>query len=268
MLKQFLLLLRNKLNYLKHYYLLPKNPKNNDVYVVEFPKSGITWFSFIIGYIIYKKFNTNLKPTFYNITCFITDVHQLRSANINLNPNIPYRFIKSHSDYNPHYYFVIYLLRNPYNVMVSYYHFMCVHGLNMSFEKFIKHRQYGIESWVKHVEGWLMVEKLEAQRICLIKYEELSKRCEETIIELCKNIGLDIEQSIIQEAIEYSNFEKMKESENLYRRYNPKYKLNFVRKAKDSIDKEDEKEFLTEELKLYIRQKSYHILEKFYPELL
>ena len=91
---------------------MPKNPKHDNIYLVEFPKSGITWLSFILGNIELALAGRNDEfITFYNHQ-YIVDVHQLRNTEINR--FLKRTFIKSHSTYNPYYYyFVIYLIRNP-----------------------------------------------------------------------------------------------------------------------------------------------------------
>jgi hypothetical protein len=49
---------------------------HNDVFLVEFPKSGITWLSFLIANSLLKNHDENV--TFYNYHKYIADIHQLR----------------------------------------------------------------------------------------------------------------------------------------------------------------------------------------------
>ena len=89
---------------------LPKKPLSNDIYLVEYPKSGITWLCFLISNsIISNENNNSIKATFFNIQQLISDVQMSRDVPINnlWNTNTP-RFIKSHYDYKQDYNNIIY----------------------------------------------------------------------------------------------------------------------------------------------------------------
>jgi len=129
--------------YLRYKNTLPKNPMHDDIYIVEFPKSGITWLQHILGNIELQLVGKKDKHiTFYNHHKYLPDIHQIKGANINR--FLDRTFIKSHSEYNPYYYFVIYLIRNPFDVMVSYYNFMLPHGYKGTFKNFVYDKNFGI----------------------------------------------------------------------------------------------------------------------------
>ncbi len=241
--------------------------QNNDIFLVEFPKSGVTYLSFLIANALKKRNDEEI--TFYNHHKYIVDIHQLRGANISRNdcPLRGYRFIKSHSCHSRSYYFVIYILRNPFDVMISYYHFMASHGYNDSFENFLLSKKYGIQNWVNHVEGWLIKNKDLAQRVHLIRYEDLVSSPQHELASLFSNIGLIVDSKKIQEAIESSSRENMKKSEKVYETRNPIYKnsgMSFVRKGyanqKDTL--------LTEKARSIIYNSAYKIIQEFYSEMM
>lgn len=247
--------------HIKYRKLVPKNSRHDDTYLVEFPKSGVTWFSFIIANISLQQESASNQEsvTFYNHHRYVIDVHQLRNSYIN--ESLKRRFIKSHEEHNPYYYFVIYLLRNPFDVMVSYYNFMCDHGVNMDFEEFVKSKQYGISKWVMHVNSWLK-SGMNAQRIHLLKYEDLKNNPLEEIKNLYLNLGFSVNDEIIKEALSLSNMTLMRESEDHYRKNNPNYNMSFVgpknKKKKDDL--------LNDTIRKYIVENSKEILELYYPE--
>ncbi|WP_197460547.1 sulfotransferase domain-containing protein [Thermodesulfatator autotrophicus] len=245
----------------KHKQYLPDNPMHDDIYIVEFPKSGITWLQHILGNIELQLAGKKREfISFYNHHKYLPDVHQLRGANINRFLNRT--FIKSHAEYNPFYYFVIYLIRNPFDVMVSYYNFLLHMGESYkNFKKFVKSEK-GIKAWKRHVLSW-WYRKVDAQRIHFIKYEDLLKNPVHEISELYKNLGVNVEKEIIEESVERSKMEKMRASEEHYRKYNPNYSMSFVGK-RGKIKKE---QFLTDEVGEYILQETKEIIEFFYPEL-
>jgi hypothetical protein len=77
---------------------VPRNPKHDDIFIVEFPKSGITWLSNIIGNIELLLNNKKENITYYNVVKYIPDIHQVRNAPINRFSDRT--FIKSHLKYN------------------------------------------------------------------------------------------------------------------------------------------------------------------------
>jgi len=248
-----------------HKKLTPSNLRHSDIFLVEFPKSGITWLSFLIANSLIKSDAEHV--TFYNQHKFVVDVHQLRSASISNDCFLSgTRFIKSHSNYNSEYYFVIYILRNPFDVMLSYYYFTKSLGYKKNFSQFIKSKDFGIENWVKHIESWLINNKDYAQRIHLIKFENLVSNTKSELFNLFNNIGIKVDHGKIERAIELSSKKRMKESEYLYSSFNPVYKntdMSFIRKGE--VMQNDK--ILSEEIRNYILKKSSHILKEFYCDL-
>lgn len=254
--------IKNCIKYLKYKGALPKNPMHDDIYIVEFPKSGITWVQHILGNIELQL--AGLKDeciTFYNCHKYLPDVHQLRGSNIN---RFLYRtFIKSHSEFNPYYYFIIYLIRNPFDVMVSYYNFMIARNYKGTFENFVLSKNFGIMRWKSHVNSWLH-KKIYAPRIHFIRYEDLIRNPKNEILNLYKNLGVELDKKILENAIKKSNLESMAKSETHYKIYNPNYNMNFVGK-KGKIKKN---EILTKSIEKYIILKCEKELKEFYPEFL
>lgn len=235
---------------------------HDDVYIVEFPKSGITWLSFLIGNINLMLSNMNIKLTFYNVHQIIIDTHQLRGSKIKSKVTSlpPYRFIKSHDEYDPNYLFVIYLIRNPFDVMLSYFKHMGYLGYSGNFNNFIRDENYGVNAWKNHIESWMGNQDI-AQRFMFLRYEDLKNDTHKTIKRIYNNLGITVNDDIYSKAIEYSSFENMKNSEEYYRKTNPRYKMVFIRKGKiGGIMNEDAHNFILEN--------TISILKKYYPEFL
>lgn len=242
---------------------VPNEPKHDDVYIVEFPKSGITWFLTIWTNLLCLGNNEEISVTFYNIPQFIPDIHMSKNVNSSLFRYPGYRFIKSHSRYNKHYNHVIYLLRNPFSVMQSYYrHSKRVEGFKGSFEDFVNDKHRGIEAYVKHVESWLH-NNIGSKRLHLIKYEDLRADPEKEILKLVQNLGLEsLNQDFINQAIERSVLEKMKQAEAIYEQNHPTYNTGFVNTGQ--VIPEAEKMPLKVREKINISAKS--ILNNFYSD--
>ena len=226
----------------------PNNPRHDDVYIVEFPKSGITWLSTIITNINLLQTGERQFATFFNIDYFVPDIHVSKDIHITPIWEYPkYRFIKSHDKFNPNYKRVIYLIRNPYNVMNSYYSFAKNYmDFKGSFEEFVKNPHYGIDAWCYHVNSWLTPSNKFIQ-MHLIRYEDLLDKGIQEILELYENLGLKVHKDNIKKGLNLSNMNNMSKSEELYSLKSPSHVPNFINKSKSN--------HITAELERYIQSR-------------
>lgn len=223
---------------------IPNNACSNDIYIVEFPKSGITWLCFLISNSILSnnKKDESMKATFYNIQQLVPDIHMSKDLSINKlwEMNTP-RFIKSHHEYKSDYKNIIYLVRNPLSVMISYHKYLTgLDVVDMSFFDFVKSKKYGISTWVNHINSWIKNTN-NTQRMHIVTYESLLEKPEATLKNLFENLGISISNDSIIKSVELSSFSNMKKSEKKYRDNNPFYKLNFVRKGSNNTEQIDSK---------------------------
>lgn len=88
----------------------------DDVFLVSYPRSGNTWTRFLLGNLLWQ----NDPATFLNIESRIPEIY--------FNPDRLMRalkrprLLKSHECFQPHYPRVIYIVRDPRDVAISYYH--------------------------------------------------------------------------------------------------------------------------------------------------
>jgi len=231
------------LNY-KHRMLLAEPSYHDDLYIVAYPKSGITWLSFLMANVIKLKNNLDQEINFFNVQDYIPDIHVSRNVSQNSIFKWPgFRIIKSHSGLNPYYTKVIYLVRDPRDVMVSYWHFAStLKQFNGSISELIRDEKLGIKAWADHVRSWLRVSPQIMFNI--FKYEDIKTNTADTLRAVFTQLGYDISSDIISRAVEDSGFETMKEIEKRYATYNPTIysEHSFVRKMgrkKDEISSED-----------------------------
>lgn len=199
--------------YTPHRKVLAINPRHDDVYVVSFPKSGATWIDFLLANTNIIMSNIDREVTFYNVHHFVPDIHD----SIDLSPVVltfpGFRFIKSHSPYNPLYKNVIYVVRDPRDVLVSYYYFMKgLGGYSGSLSQLIRSEMYGISAWLKHVEGWIDNSPASLP-FFMIKYEDLKLNAESELFKVYEQLGYVIPDSILSKAVEMSSFSNMKVAE-------------------------------------------------------
>lgn len=201
----------------------------NDFYIVEFPKSGVTWLSTILGSMALKASGRAESVTFPSSNLYVPDIHLTRSVGPVAYHVPPVRFIKSHAGFNSRYVFVIYLVRHPLSVMKSYYRFLKDLNANPheSFDSFCRSRKYGIRAWNAHVESWLGGRNV-GQRLHLCRYEDLINDAHSEIMEINANFGWNISAAIIDQAVRDSSMQNMKKSEERYRSHNPRHSMHFV----------------------------------------
>jgi len=244
---------------------LPSNIRHDDVFIVEFPKSGITWFSTMLANLLCLLNDRDIGVTFFNIHQFIPEFDRRGGS---IGPSLlqypGYRFLKSHSRYNPKFRQVIYLLRNPYSVMQSYYQHEIRRGaFEGSLEHFIEDKKRGIESYKKHVESWMMND-ISPTRLHLIRYEDLRAHTITEFMDLSKNLGLArVDQNIVENAISSSEIENMRASESLYSKRHPSYRSGFVRTGQVMPTTEE----MPDQVRSRIKQAANPVLEEFYSDL-
>lgn len=259
MLTQSYHFLKVKADYLRHRNSTPKSVRNSDLYIVEFPKSGITWFSSILAGSFLQASGIAIRPSHFNLEQIVCDIHINRD--IPDNRNFPYyRLIKSHAGFNPFYRHVIYLVRNPFSVMNSYYHYMTAHQqFNGNLPEFVRSPKYGIDSWTNHLDSWLNPKR--EMKFHLLKYEELKDDAFSAMKALFENLGLLISDEIINTAISMCDFEAMKKSNDLYKQHAPMRIYDFIREGKRDATMDDR-------TKNHIISRSKNILKQVYPEYL
>ena len=87
----------------------------NDIFLVSYPKSGNTWLRFLIGNVLFEDFN------FKNMEELIPDIYV--NNNSKLKKFTSPRILKSHEYFDPRYSKVIYIVRDPRSVFVSYFEY-------------------------------------------------------------------------------------------------------------------------------------------------
>ena len=235
------ILLRKYKDYLRDYLVnkpftrfMPENPLHDDLYIVSFPKSGTTWLNFIMANVHLKMSGREQQVSFYNIHDFVPDIMQNRSLKNNILAFPGHRVIKSHAEMNPRYTKIMYLIRDPRDVMVSYYWFLKNLGSwNEDLHHLIHSPACGIEAWCRHVQGW--IEKTPAtSHLFSIRYEDLRSNPFKVMTKIYSLLGYKIPEEVLNQAIEMSSFENMQKLEAEYKNSGDFRfpELKFVRKGK------------------------------------
>lgn len=243
-------LIRIRLERLKAKNYAPIHPRHDDVYLVEYPKSGVTWLSTIIGNFVLLQSGRNEKATFVSARQYIPDIHISRDIGDLPYSDPPVRFIKSHAKFNSYYKNVVYLVRNPIDVMNSYYRYHSEGGrCKMSLVEFCKESQWGISAWKNHVRDWCFTRPDKtgfSPAFIKIRYEDLVRDTDETLRGIWSVYGWQMNDKHLETAIANSSADKMKENESEYARMSSSYCRNFVKGERLPMPKELVKDIVLE----------------------
>lgn len=192
----------------------------DDVFLVSYPRSGNTWTRFLIGNLIYQ----DDPVTFANIEERIPEIYFNPDRKLRGLPRP--RILKSHECFQPHYPRVIYIVRDPRDVAVSYYH----HNLKAGnipdgypMDEFIPRFMAAefdtkMGSWYDSVLSWLRLRHGRAEFL-LLQYEAMKKdpvaelRRTAEFLEKCKFARIDSGQERLERAVELSSPQRMRELE-------------------------------------------------------
>lgn len=192
----------------------------DDVVITSYPRSGNTWTRFLIGNLIYQDDPT----TFANIESRVPEIYFNPDHVMRRLPRP--RILKSHEVFQPHYRQVIYIVRDPRDVAVSFYHHNLKAGNvpdGYAMEDFIPRfiaaefdTRWG--SWWDHVTSWLALRENDPGFL-LLRYEDMKKDPEGQLarvagfLEKCAFRKIDSGPQMLKRAVELSSPERMRELE-------------------------------------------------------
>jgi hypothetical protein len=184
--------------------------RSDDVLLASFPRAGSTWVRlFLCSLISLNEWNgREVNRTVVNAT-------MPRLGHDNLFRTWPHttipRVIRAHRDYSRFFGRVpsIGILRDPRDVMVSFYHFTRdrrqLH--NETFSDFIRDPNFGLEKWFRHYMSWRDHWKL------TLKYEEMLENPERELSRILDFLGVSCTDGVKREAIARATFSESREGE-------------------------------------------------------
>ncbi|XP_067366281.1 sulfotransferase 2B1-like isoform X1 [Channa argus] len=218
--------------------------KDDDVLAVTYPKSGTVWMQEILSLVLNGGDLTPIQtiPNWDRVpwlenTRLAKVVDRLKSPRA-LVSHFPYYLMPQslHTSKAK----VIYIMRNPKDVMVSSYYF---HRMARfledpgTFDEFMEKFLEGkvlFGKWTDHVKGWRLA-KL-GDRILYITYEEMVKDLPEALRHISDFLGRNLSEETIQKIAEHCSFKSMKANQMsnfslVPKKYMDSEKSNFFRKG-------------------------------------
>ncbi|KAH7953468.1 hypothetical protein HPB49_009204 [Dermacentor silvarum] len=177
-------------------------PRAGDVFVVGFPKTGTTWLHFTVRHLLNKDDETPLESaaacmprvSFLEIAGG-ENVESLRRPGAVIKTHLPFENVRFSE--NARY---IYVLRNPYDTCVSYYHHMRRNSSDLSDMSFDDFFEQFIDGYVHpndyfdHLTSWL------AQRskanFLFITYEDMIRDPRSSILKIAAFLDKRLEMTL------------------------------------------------------------------------
>lgn len=188
------------------------NILDDDMMIVSYPKSGNTWLRFLIANAISEE-----SATFENIEKIIPDIYQNYNKYL-LRLSSP-RILKSHEPFNKEYKKVLYIVRDPRDIILSYYRYHKKKGsieLGLDIEEytkiFIRQSVTKIEdfgTWGENVGSWVGA-KEGRDDFKLIRYEDLRRNTSNILAEVLTFLGINYSKKSIIRAVKNSSIDNMR----------------------------------------------------------
>ena len=177
-----------------------------EVILVSPQKAGRTWLRMILAKILnLMEVDINKYEMIYSTHYYAKNVLKLFGDNIK----------------------VLFLIRDPKDLVISHYFGMDKHLENYKLKKFIKNEKNGVRYFINYLNNWIEnIDEFKDNKI--ISYEELNKDTFEVIKKVLDFLNFNISNEVIEEAIEFSRFDNMRNIEitgkdNLLKKYKGKF---------------------------------------------
>ena len=187
---------------------LIREVRTDDCFIASYPKSGNTWVRFILANAL-----TSDQVTFKNLNSFVPGIYGHAESIDNM--DFP-RFIKTHDSQFDKYPKCIAIVRNPKELIVSYYHY---HVGNKAFEgsieeyvkDFIFEKEFG--RWDEHCLKLRTAIHDRPESFLLLKYEHLLEDAETMIDLMLDYCNIEPEKSV-EEIVSLTSFSALQNNES------------------------------------------------------
>lgn len=187
----------------------------DDTMIVSYPRSGNTWTRFLIANLLHPSDEVD----FLNIERLIPDTSSISSRALKRIARP--RVIKTHEYFDHRYPKVIYIVRDPRDVVLSYYNFQRkyrqiddTYPLEKYVDDFVEgrliSRSWG--TWAENVGTWIAA-RSKTPNFVLVRFEDLVEETNRELARLGTFLGVTVTKELLERAIARSSAEHMRELE-------------------------------------------------------
>ena len=217
--------------------------RDDDVFLVSYPRSGNTWMRFLI----YNLLHAREEPaSFTNIDCVIPGIYRHTDRALRRLPGP--RILKSHERFDPRYKKVIYIARDPRDVLISYYHYHLKldrigenYSLNEYTSQFVAGELDSFGSWGENAGSWLEARQ-GSEGFLHLRYEDLLKHPEHELYKVASLLQANVPDEQLVRAVSLSSAKRMRvlEKEGSWKAMkNTRSDRAFVRSAREGVWKHE-----------------------------
>lgn len=189
----------------------------DDTFVVSYPRSGNTWTRFLVANLLHP----NEPATFDNIESLVPDTEAQTNRHLKRVPRP--RIIKSHEYFDHRYRRVIYIVRDPRDVVLSYY----------DFDRKYRHIEDGYAlvryvgdfvcgnlssadwgTWGENVSSWFAT-RSRSRDFLLLRYEDMIADTTRELARIATFFGIVVSGERLATTIERSSVKRMRELEKI-----------------------------------------------------
>jgi len=211
---------------------------SDDTFLVSYPKSGNTWIRFLVANFVYPEAGVTL----LSADRLIPNVDGQSKKYFKQMPRP--RIIKSHYPFQHAYKRVIYVVRDPRDVVLSQYHYQIKRGVlpvGAPIEPFVTRFLAGevcpYGSWGENVSSWLAARRKNPDFV-LIRYEDLLRQTGAELARMAELLKIEPTPDRIALAVERSTADRMRQLEKAEGSQwastkGTRQDMSFIRAAKD-----------------------------------
>lgn len=184
----------------------------DDTFIVSYPRSGNTWTRFLIANLLHP----DEPATFANIERLVPDSEAQSCRYFKTIPRP--RVIKSHQYFDHRYRKLIYIVRDPRDVALSYYDFQRKYRqiedgypLSQYVSDFVGARLSSADwgTWGENVGSWIAARQKHAGFL-LLRYEDMIVDTERELVKIAAFLGIEPNRQLLANTIDRSSAERMR----------------------------------------------------------
>jgi hypothetical protein len=203
--------LRNTITWWRH-----RGLDSADVFYAAYPKSGSTWARFVLWEVL-----TGKPATFRQTNDLMPTIIRSQSQARGLLPSGG-RLIATHEDYQKEYGKVIYVTRDPRDIVLAEYAFYTVldyyhDSLDRFIDEFLLTKNcsvYGYGPWHRHVSTFLDSPIAGTDNMLVMRFEDIRNDPVSGFARMIEFLGGKVDLKKIENAVENNTVQKMREKED------------------------------------------------------